>query len=229
LDELGRIPGFLQKIGLTEEHGTAKRIMDVSKLKMPGEAGVPTSPSEVPDTQPEVSDSGHQKFHVAQAGIPDTKAEVPDSGTEIPRIRGTQPPPDRHLTATQPTLGWLAHWMKKQTTTMGVPTSKQKSELREIANRYGEHRTNQAVELFKNRKQGLDGLKHPWAMFINQAPEWLAETSDPDADLKLANDIADRTLAEEERRTAGMRKSSEEAAGDLNDLLKDAGLDLQTP
>jgi hypothetical protein len=52
LDDLSTL-GVLNRHGLTGERGTARRSIDTSKLKLPGEAEV----SEVSDSGTEVSDS----------------------------------------------------------------------------------------------------------------------------------------------------------------------------
>jgi hypothetical protein len=81
LDDLRKL-GILKTEGLTRERGTARRSLDVSKLK----AGVQDSDAGVQNTpEPECK--------IADAGVQNRTARVQNSGAGVQRIGCTQPSP----------------------------------------------------------------------------------------------------------------------------------------
>lgn len=162
MEDLRNLGLLAEKECLTQEHGTAVRKLDVSKLILP--AGVP--------------DTDSQECHIAEQECQIATAGVPDSGAGVPPIRGTQP---TSLTATEPppppptqeTGG--GGYLQKYITTMGTPGKKQRQELEGLATRHGSEVLSRAIEMLLDR--GLGNATNPWAVFISGAPGWIEKAT----------------------------------------------------
>jgi hypothetical protein len=187
LEDLRRLELVAAKDGLTKEHGTALRRLNVAALRTP-DAGVPGSAAEVPDSR-------KQECQIDVAGVPDRAAEVPDSIAGVPCIGGTQPPCLTGQPTGQPTDrgGWEG-WILKNLATMGQPNETTQTWLQKQSAERGQDVLLASLDKFLIRPSGFFRVTNPWALFISESARLIesalqdAKAADERARLSAATD-----------------------------------------
>jgi hypothetical protein len=185
LDELEQIgPGFLLKDGLTQEHGTARRIVDISKLKIPI--------AELPDSKSGMPHSSKQDCQIRYAELPDStavdKQECRIRRAELPDTIGSQPSFTEVKETDQPTdrkkrlAGFLS---KNKPATMAEPRDQIKAKLENLLAEHSDEIMAAAFWKFEQRAEGFAGLKHPWLFLLKDIPRLVTEVKTEMAEEKV--------------------------------------------
>jgi len=206
LDDLRKLGVLRDKQGLTGENGTALRSLDVSRLKMPGEAGAEVSGSQEKSQihgAPEVSDSTSE--------VSGSRPEVSGSQSRSLTIAETQPSllPSTNRPSNRPQnlMGRLAGIHKDAG--KGQLSRGGLKDVQTLPEKYGvDEDTVERVYRHWLGDRNIEGLKHPLIKFAEEFPESLDAVRVQEK--RSANQVENtRKIAESEAALAEWRKQLE--------------------